>query len=165
MNQVLCLTGQGSSHSPKNNIYFFVCLFCVEGWCLPLARWLLTLTLPPYPPMPIGCAGRGCLRCAQIWLFFSDALYICHNCFIFCDSFFICSSFNTQYFTFIIMHWQFGLNQAEQHCTLSVQSCSYSTTVQPGLSRGSVDYSSNQVSPVCTRSFQSIIDIDHHNFR
>ena len=105
------------------------------------------------------------VRNLLIPLFFSDALYICHNCFIFCDSFFICSSFNTQYFTFIIMHWQFGLNQAEQHCTLSVQSCSYSTTVQPGLSRGSVDYSSNQVSPVCTRSFQSIIDIDHHNFR
>jgi hypothetical protein len=32
-------------------------LLCVEGWCLPPARWLLTLPLPPYPQTPIDCAG------------------------------------------------------------------------------------------------------------
>ena len=39
------LTGQPSSHSPKNNIYFFVCLFYVEGWCLPLQddSWLAVI--------------------------------------------------------------------------------------------------------------------------
>ena len=37
--------------------FLFVFLFCTEGWCLPLTRWLLILPWHPYILTPIGCTG------------------------------------------------------------------------------------------------------------
>jgi hypothetical protein len=52
------------------SVSFFVCfLFCVEGWCLPITRWLLTLPLPLTLKWPLAVQGRDSLRGAQIWLF------------------------------------------------------------------------------------------------
>jgi hypothetical protein len=63
-----CSEGLSTSHSPQNNISFlFVCFVLMAG-SAP-SRWLLTLPLPPYPRMPIGCEGPWFLRGAQIWLF------------------------------------------------------------------------------------------------
>ena len=58
-------------HFSKDRVYIvvvstFVCLLCVEGWCLPLAR----LPLPPYPQTPIDCAGPWLFSLCAFFSFF-----------------------------------------------------------------------------------------------
>ena len=70
VNQVclfVCVRSRTHPFLPKKYLLFVCFLFCVEGGCLPITRWLLTLLLPPDPQTAIGCAGPWFFaKCANL---------------------------------------------------------------------------------------------------
>jgi hypothetical protein len=57
---------QRSSHSPKQNAYFFCFVFCfvLRADVCP-SQGQLTLPLPPYPQTAIACGVQAVILCAE----------------------------------------------------------------------------------------------------